>query len=181
MSKLTTQPGSPKRLRQPGGKTKAIVAIASSVIIVSALVGSFWLERGYANDGPHGATLAASFQANGTGGYATPNGNVTNITIQVVNLTVPLSELVIGIEPHLDASISPTANWSLVVYSNSSASSPVANYTIDGNGPLWNTSDAGSISVGMIFAIFTPTGIYMPGGIVSFTAPDGTSVLAWIS
>jgi hypothetical protein len=173
--------GPAQRIRQmPPHRTAAVVLIAC-LIAVAGLSLWFYLAAPKENHGPSGPSLSAYFEANGSGGYSTATGNITNVSIQVVNLTVPLSELVIGVEPHLDGAIVPNANWSIMVFPNSTSSTPVAQYHLDGGGPLWNTSDSGNITVGMVFSIFTPSGIYMPGGFMAFSAPDGTSEIGWFA
>ena len=166
--------------RMPSRRVLVVLAVAC-LLVAAGLSLWFYLAVPKGNHGPSGPSLSAYFEANGSGGYSTTTGNFTNVSIRVVNLTVPLSELVIGVEPHLDGAIDPNANWSIMVYSNSTATTPLAQYHLDGGGPLWNTSDPGNISVGMVFSIFTPSGIYMPGGLMAFTAPDGTSEIAWFA
>jgi len=174
--------GPTRRTRQMPLRRIVVVVIIGACLVAAAGL-SFWLYIGIPkkDHGPSGPSLSAYFEANGSGGYSTATGNFTNVSIQVVNLTVPLSDLVIGVEPHLDGAIDPNASWSIMVYSNSTGVTPVAQYHLDRGGPLWNTSDPGNISVGMVFSIFTPSGIYMPGGFMAFSAPDGTSEIAWFA
>jgi hypothetical protein len=157
------------------------VSVVGAVIVVASFAVVLYESGRHGPSGySNGTPISALFEANVSGNSTTSGGNNTNISVTVVNGSVPLSSLQIIIVPKDGAA--PATSWVVALYANASTSTPVGFYRLaNASHDDLNTTMTGYLAAGMVFSVWVPTGINLAGGYVAFFSTiSQTSQIVWI-
>lgn len=169
-----------RRTGGPNRLTLVVVTVAVVAIIATSAAIFYNFERrttpGYSN----GTPISALFDASVSGNATVSGGNVTNISVTVVNGTVPLSSLQILVTPK--DGTPPTLSWHVDVFNNATASTPLGVYQLpNASQDDLNTTTHGNLTVGMIFSVWVPSGVTLTGGyVVFFSTISQTGQIVWV-
>jgi hypothetical protein len=158
-----------------------VVAVVVCVVLAAVVaLSAAWFLSPHGSGPPRRPDLRTLFEANQTTGYANATGTFANVTIGVVNASVPLSTLIIYPVP-LNAAIVPTNSWEVFVYANSSSTVPICTYQLTTNISM-STADAADLRDGMILSAYTPSPVTLVGGYLGFQSTVTESLdPVWIS